>query len=306
MSRRIKNYRFSLDKTKNKKNQHKRIFDGKTRVEGIGAGDTFYIPNVFKSKREKDEIFSKLLEEIDFVQMFSYDGQKNDVEPICRMVSAQTSKDGKVSPIYRMPGCNQKNIETKQWTETVKKVVEKASKEISQDFNHAVLTLYRDENDSLGYHQDKLLDLDEDDSYILSISFGETRPIEFQELNGTKHDTVMLQPGSIIAIGQKTNMKYKHCIPKLNFPSGPRISLSIRNVKTYIEQKTEDEYKISGKGDEYQCQDYPYVKNMRNDYIITDVIKKKMEKYTSDANIKLDEIRKKHKDNLLIYEDKEC
>jgi hypothetical protein len=87
------------------------------------------------------------------------------------MVSAQTCKDGSSSAIYRMPGCNQKNIDTTNWTESVKNIVEEASETIGQKFNHCVCTLYRDENDSLAFHTDKILDL-EPDSKILSISYG--------------------------------------------------------------------------------------------------------------------------------------
>jgi len=157
-------------------------FDGKKSISKLGTGDTFYVSDFIKSKRERDEIFTKLLNEINFVQMFYFQSKGELIEPIPRMVGAQTSKCGE-NAIYRMPGCNQSNINTENWTPTVKDVCDRASIEIGQTLNHCVCTLYRDENDSLAYHTDKLLDLDED-SYVLSVSFGAPRPIVFQEIDG--------------------------------------------------------------------------------------------------------------------------
>ena len=87
------------------------------------------------------------------------------------MVQGQTDKTGPLSCIYRMPGCNQSNIQTENLSESVKNILDLAKQEVNDDgLNHCVCTLYRDSNDSLAFHQDKILDLEEN-SLILSISF---------------------------------------------------------------------------------------------------------------------------------------
>ena len=48
-----------------------------------------------------------------------------------------------------------------------------------QTCNHAVVNRYRDEDDAIGAHADKTLDL-EDDSYVVSVSFGAARTMTFQ------------------------------------------------------------------------------------------------------------------------------
>ena len=145
-----------------------------------------------------------------------------------------------------MPGCNQSNINTENLSESVKYILDLAKQEVNDDgLNHCVCTLYRDSNDSLAFHKDKILDLEED-SLILSISFGAARPIVFKEKNGKKEQTILLQPGSLLAIGKKTNQQWAHAIPKLDTPVEPRISLSIRHIKTYIEEETKT---VIGKGD---------------------------------------------------------
>jgi len=50
------------------------------------------------------------------------------------------------------------------------------------------------EYDSLAYHKDKLLDL-EDDSVIISVSFGEPRPIVFKSERDSAEQKILLRPG---------------------------------------------------------------------------------------------------------------
>lgn len=261
-------------------------YDGKKDVSKLGAGDSFYISNFIKGRRECDKIFTQLLNEVDFVQMFYFKSDSSEVEPIPRMVGGQTCKTSDSSAIYRMPGCNQSNINTQNWTPTVKEICNKASEEVGQQLNHCICTLYRDENDSLAYHTDKLLDLDEN-SNVLSVSFGAARPMLFQEINGKNHQRIMLQPGSLIAIGPKTNRRYKHSIPKVENECGPRISLSIRTVKTFVTEKG----KVSGQGERYQDVNYPFITSNDDTSQYSEEVKEEMEKYTKREEDRLTLLR---------------
>jgi hypothetical protein len=240
------------------------FFNGKKDIAKIGSGDSYYIADFLK--KERNELFEKIIEEGKFTQMFNI--SKDSAEAIPRLVTAQSErKEDGASAIYRMPGCNEKNIETTELTPIVKYICDKASEEIGQSLNHVVLSLFMNENDSLGFHYDKLVDL-MDNSYILSISFGDTRPILFYSLDGKHRQTIMLRPGSLLAIGPKTNKQYMHAIPKLTEQVGPRVSLSCRTVQSYIKyDKTETEnsdeqadkkFEIIGKGAEWQCANYPF------------------------------------------------
>lgn len=273
MSRSNKRIDYSKDeKSSNRKNTH--VYDGKSYLQNLAGGDLEYIPNFIKSKAEKDRIFTALLHEIQFTQMFNFfDGK---VEPIPRMISAQTDKSSSKSLIYRMPGCNESNIPTTDWTETVRAVVNKASVDIDQELNHCVATLFRDADDSLAFHQDKELDL-KDKSLIVSISFGETRPIVFEEIDGKTKITIYLQPGSLLVFGPKTNSRFRHAILKLTSPVGPRISLSVRSITTYIEKKNDEEFHITGKGEQYQVTNYPFIKSHDKTSEYTEEIKNEIE-----------------------------
>lgn len=99
-----------------------------------------------------------------------------------------------------------------------------------------------------------LLDLDPD-SLILSLSFGSARPIVFKEVNEKHQQIIMIQYGSLLAIGSKTNKRYQHAIPKVYFDSGPRVSLSFRNIKTFYDEEKDD---ITGQCKTHQTKNYPY------------------------------------------------
>lgn len=277
---------------KSKSGKNVDYFDGHKSVSNLAAGDSFYIADFIKSGAEKEEIFKALLSEVEFEQMFNF--LKKQVEPIPRMIAAQTDKDSEETPIYRMPGCNESNIPTKQWTPTVKKIVELASAEVGQRLNHGVITLYRNSDDSLAFHQDKVLDL-EDKSLILSISFGAARPIVFAPASSKsrfqKEQTLVLQPGSLLAMGPLTNKEYKHAIPKLRDSPGmgPRISLSLRTIATFVAGQ---EKVIVGKGSEFQCRNYPHIKSHDDESEYTDAIRDQIAKYREESKAGLQQLIK--------------
>jgi len=264
-------------------------FDGKKDIQKLGANDSFYIADFLK--KERNEIFDKLMKEVNFVQMFQI--TEDTATPIPRLVTAQAGCDKSgASAIYRMPGCNEKNIATTDWTPTVSYVCERASEQIGQKLNHCVLTLFRDQEDSLGFHKDKLVDLKEN-SLILSVSFGDARPILFYSVDGKHRQTLMLLPGSLLAIGPKTNKLYMHAIPKLTDPVGPRISLSLRTIDSYIQyddklencEQAEDNksknFKILGKGAEYQCTNYPFITSYDDPDYYSDEVKRQIQQYST-------------------------
>ena len=286
-------------------------FDGLKNIKNLGAGDSYYIANFIKSKQEKDELFSSLLKEVEFEQMFNFTPNRKNkkVEPIPRLVTAQTNKDNKICnkyPIYRMPGCNERNIATNNWTKTVEYIRSKASDFLqTQQLNHCVVTLYRDENDSLGFHKDKLLDL-KPNSLILSISFGSPRPILFYPSKKKKHQhrqSLILQPGSLLAIGPLTNKLYKHSIPKLKESVGPRISLSMRSIDTFVTKKNDnhdsdhdEKCQIVGRGKEYQDLNWPFAKNYNNINEYDDETIEQIAKHKKTANENLKIMQKEVED----------
>ena len=97
----------------------------------------------------------------------------------------------------------------------------------------------------------------------------------------------MLKPGSLLAIGPKTNSRYRHAIPKLTQPVGPRISLSVRKITSYIEETGENEFEVTGKGEPHQCKNYPFIKSHDNKSEYTDEIRDQIDEYRRVARVEL-------------------
>jgi len=256
--------------------QSTQFYDGRKDVPKFGAGDSFYVANFLKA--ESKQLFPTIMGELEFTQMFNVGATQ--ANPIPRLVAAQSDRlpNGGGSAIYRMPGCNEKNIPTSDWTPKVRYVCEQASKCIKQPLNHCVVSRYRDENDSLAFHHDKLLDL-QDKSLILSVSFGDARPILFSSADGKTRQTLLLQSGSLLAIGPLTNRLMLHSIPKLDDPVGERISLSLRSIETFIQFDPNDRSKfvVSGKGAEFQTPNYPFSKSHDDPSLYSDDVKLQMQ-----------------------------
>ena len=169
----------------------------------------------------------------------------------------------------------------------MQEVCAKAEEVIGIEFNHAVCSLFRDQNDSLGFHKDKMIDL-ADRSLILSLSFGAARPMLIEEVDGKRKHTIVLQPGSLLAIGPETNDLFVHAIPKLREPVGPRISLSVRQSSTFVDQSNGQ---LTGKGAEYQTKNYPFIKSYENLEACTTDVKQKIDSCQAEAKQFLKQLR---------------
>ena len=229
-------------------------YDGRKDVHNLGAGDSYYLAKLVKGTGAQDRAFAGVLHEAALVQMFDFTDKGRSVAPIPRLITAQTdtSETGRTH-IYRMPGCNQHNVRTTGWGAATRALVARASEAIGQPLNHCVVTLYRGEDDSLAFHQDKLVDL-APDSAIVSLSLGAARPILFETLDGEKKFSLRLRPGSLLVIGPRTNRQWRHAVPKLRAGCGPRISLSARTIASTVDGRGV----IHGRGAEHQTPNYPF------------------------------------------------
>jgi len=63
----------------------------------------------------------------------------------------------------------------------------------------------------------------------------------------------------------------------MDTPVEPRISLSVRVIKTLIDEETE---KVTGKGKEYQTKNYPFIVSHDDPSKYSEDLKKKLESLT--------------------------
>lgn len=97
-------------------------------------------------------------------------------------------------------------------------------------FNIVLLNMYRDGNDSNGWHADNEKELGQN-PVIASISLGASRIFKLKH----RHDKnlthqMLLENGSLLMMSGQTQHHWLHHIPKTKKQIGPRINLTFRKV----------------------------------------------------------------------------
>eukprot|EP00580_Thalassiosira_gravida_P017288 CAMPEP_0201665222 /NCGR_PEP_ID=MMETSP0494-20130426/6435_1 /ASSEMBLY_ACC=CAM_ASM_000839 /TAXON_ID=420259 /ORGANISM="Thalassiosira gravida, Strain GMp14c1" /LENGTH=647 /DNA_ID=CAMNT_0048144133 /DNA_START=12 /DNA_END=1955 /DNA_ORIENTATION=- len=193
----------------------------------------------------------------------------NDASPPRRDSTANSI----LLPIYRYPG-NYSGTEwpTHPWSRTalsIKRRVEATLRPLYvQRMNHCVSNLYRHGNDKIDRHSDKDLDLNRK-GVIASVSLGSARVMELRDRR-EPHDfaRVVMPPNSMFVLGPFTNARFTHAVLPMteeaegrggnganndddmfgpaenndvtcNVEAGGRISLTFRDVRTFLDVKTQ-------------------------------------------------------------------
>jgi len=97
-------------------------------------------------------------------------------------------------------------------------------------FNSVLLNLYRDGNDSMGWHSDDEAELGHN-PVIGSLSLGGMRRfmLRHRSQKGLKHQ-LELTSGSLLLMQGTTQQYWQHHIPKTKRPVAPRINLTFRVI----------------------------------------------------------------------------
>ncbi|WP_390883582.1 alpha-ketoglutarate-dependent dioxygenase AlkB family protein [Kovacikia minuta] len=116
------------------------------------------------------------------------------------------------------------------WTPTLLNLKAKVDALAGVAFNSVLLNLYRDGNDSMGWHSDDEPELGLN-PMIGSLSLGGTRRFMLRHRfeKGLKHE-LELTSGSFLLMQGKTQHYWQHQIPKTRRPVSPRINLTFRVI----------------------------------------------------------------------------
>lgn len=103
------------------------------------------------------------------------------------------------------------------------------------EFTTVVLNLYRNGNDSNGWHADNEKKLGKN-PVIASLSFGEPRTfhLKHRKLPSEKHKLI-LEHGSLLIMKGEMQQYWVHQIPKTKRQIGERINLTFRTIKEKVE-----------------------------------------------------------------------
>ena len=117
-------------------------------ADNLGSGDSRIILDVLSSALA-DEAFALLREEVEWQTMHHRSGK------VPRLVAVQGEilKDGSM-PLYRHPADESPRLYA--FSATVEKIRKEIEALLNQPFNHALIQLYRDGNDNISEHADKV------------------------------------------------------------------------------------------------------------------------------------------------------
>jgi len=117
------------------------------------------------------------------------------------------------------------------WTDLLRTIRSKIEECTEASFNSVFLNLYRDNNDSMGFHSDDEKELGIEPT-IASLTFGATRTFVLKHKHNKDIPPVKLplEAGTVLLMRGSTQRYWKHGIMKQAARCGPRINLTFRTI----------------------------------------------------------------------------
>lgn len=118
-----------------------------------------------------------------------------------------------------------------QWTDLLREIRRRVEDCTDAHFNAVFLNLYRDHNDSMGFHSDDERELGKN-PVIASVTFGATRVflLKHKFRKELPLQKVPLEAVSVLLMRGETQHFWKHGINKQKEPCGPRVNLTFRTL----------------------------------------------------------------------------
>lgn len=126
-------------------------------------------------------------------------------------------------------GYSGKKMKTYEFTPIINSICEKIEEFTGETFNSVLVNLYRDGQDSNGWHSDDEKELGQS-PFIASLSLGETRDIQFKHKNSGERKSYPLENGSLMLMSGEIQKYWKHQIPKTKRNKEARLNLTFRKI----------------------------------------------------------------------------
>ena len=200
------------------------LFDTPATWETIPAVDAdLRVLPCFYRKPETDRLMQRLLNETPWQQETIILWGKQHLQP-------------RLSAWYGDPGSSYAYsgvvLAPHPWTTTLLRIKSDVESATACHFNSVLLNLYRDENDSVGWHSDAEPELGRCPA-IASISFGESRTFRLRHKSRKDVKPLLLEltDGSLLHMAGTTQHCWQHAVLKERAPCGPRINLTFRTIR---------------------------------------------------------------------------
>jgi alkylated DNA repair dioxygenase AlkB len=184
------------------------------------GGEVYYIQQVF-SKEKNDEYLHRLMNEIRWMQEPIKIFGKEIMQP------RLTAWYGDSDKPYTYSGIT---MEPNEWIPVLKEIKSVADEYSGSVSSSALLNLYRDGNDGLGWHRDNEKVLGPA-PVIASLSFGEQRLFQLRNYADKKQViSLELAHGSLVIMKGYTQKNWEHRIAKTKKFKAPRVNVTFRKV----------------------------------------------------------------------------
>ena len=174
----------------------------------------------FYNKKEADKLYEMLMSELALRQ--------NDI-----VIFGKEYKTPRLEGFYSKNGerygYSGRRMESIPFSPVLKTICNKIESKTSQKFNSVLINLYRDGQDSNGWHSDDENELG-NNPFIASLSLGEARKIQFKHKSKGYKMEEILTHGSLMLMSGSLQTFWKHQIPKTKKKKEARLNLTFRNI----------------------------------------------------------------------------
>ncbi|HCG79197.1 MAG TPA: alpha-ketoglutarate-dependent dioxygenase AlkB [Oceanospirillales bacterium] len=183
-------------------------------------GSMEYFPQ-WLSSHESDSLLSRLQSDIAWQQpSITIYGKRH---PIPRLQAWM----GNRAHTYRYSGTDFTSV---TWPDYLASLAKDLSQIAGVEFNSVLLNLYRNGQDSMGWHSDDEPELGET-PVIASLSLGAERDFTLRPSGATRQaHSLPLQHGSLLIMKAGMQSDWQHALPRRARVSKPRINLTFRKI----------------------------------------------------------------------------
>lgn len=116
------------------------------------------------------------------------------------------------------------------WTTELQQIQQQLNHFLKVQFNAVLANLYRDGQDSMGWHSDDEKELGPQ-PIIASLSLGASRTLQFRTKQQPRQKaSIVLESGSLLVMCGNSQVNWQHQVPKTKKIHSPRINLTFRTI----------------------------------------------------------------------------
>ncbi|RAJ16768.1 alpha-ketoglutarate-dependent dioxygenase AlkB family protein [Olleya aquimaris] len=179
-----------------------------------------YFPNFF-NQEEANQFYKVLLNDIPWQQDDITIFGKTYAQPRLTALFADNNKPYSYSNITMHPHV---------FNSALSEIKQRVEQHVEKTFTTCLANLYRDGQDSNGWHADNEKELGKNPT-IASVSFGEARYFNLKHRNKNLKHKLLLEHGSLLLMKGETQHHWLHQIAKTKKVVKPRINLTFRVIK---------------------------------------------------------------------------